>query len=165
MSRLRRAKSPPAPEISGGTKELASLSQTCHMCPSQWEGRTVDGEYVYIRFRWGTLTLCSDRRRTASRSGATSGTARWTRARCSDTSAISSAISRRPLPHPKRRLPDERRDHQLPCLWGTTDHHGQAHGEGRPDCRPAQGHRLRDVLAEHRRRGQWPYSLFGMPQV
>src|ERR1700738_476752 len=57
MSRLRRAKCPPAPEISGGTKELASLSQTCHMCPSQWEGRTVDGEYVYIRFRWGTLTL------------------------------------------------------------------------------------------------------------
>lgn len=29
---------------------------TCGACPSQWEGRTTDGEYVYIRFRWGFLS-------------------------------------------------------------------------------------------------------------
>lgn len=35
---------------------VVELRQTCMACPSQWEGRTRDGRYVYIRYRWGHLT-------------------------------------------------------------------------------------------------------------
>lgn len=37
---------------------LAELTETCGGCPSQWEGRTTSNEPVYIRYRWGNLTLC-----------------------------------------------------------------------------------------------------------
>jgi hypothetical protein len=30
---------------------------TCFACPSQWEGKTVDGREFYARYRWGTLTV------------------------------------------------------------------------------------------------------------
>jgi len=30
---------------------LAKLIQTCDSRPSQWEGETEDGKYVYIRYR------------------------------------------------------------------------------------------------------------------
>ena len=30
---------------------------TCLACPSQWEGITDDGESVYIRYRWGHLSV------------------------------------------------------------------------------------------------------------
>jgi hypothetical protein len=36
---------------------VVELEQTCGACPSQWEGRTDDGRYVYIRYRWGFLRL------------------------------------------------------------------------------------------------------------
>ena len=36
---------------------VTELRQTCEMCPSQWEGRTDDGRYVYIRYRHGSLTV------------------------------------------------------------------------------------------------------------
>lgn len=36
---------------------LKSLKQTCEACPSQWEGKLSDGRKVYIRYRWGTLTV------------------------------------------------------------------------------------------------------------
>ena len=35
---------------------VVTLTQTCGACPSQWEGTTDDGRYVYIRYRWGLLT-------------------------------------------------------------------------------------------------------------
>lgn len=40
--------------------ELKSLDQTCSACPSQWEGRTTDDQYVYVRFRWGGLSVSVD---------------------------------------------------------------------------------------------------------
>jgi hypothetical protein len=36
---------------------VTSLIQTCESCPSQWEGRTNDGRYVYVRYRWGYLSI------------------------------------------------------------------------------------------------------------
>lgn len=35
----------------------AKLTQTCEACPSQWEGYTEENEPVYIRFRWGYLSV------------------------------------------------------------------------------------------------------------
>ena len=34
-----------------------SLKMTCTSCPSQWDAKTTDGTYVYIRYRWGCLTV------------------------------------------------------------------------------------------------------------
>ncbi len=36
---------------------IDELKRTCTACPTQYEGRTPFGNYVYIRYRWGTLTL------------------------------------------------------------------------------------------------------------
>lgn len=36
---------------------ITELTKTCFACPAQWEGRTADGDYVYIRYRLGYLTL------------------------------------------------------------------------------------------------------------
>jgi len=36
---------------------LKELSKTCDACPAQWEGRTVDNQFVYVRFRWGWLQI------------------------------------------------------------------------------------------------------------
>jgi hypothetical protein len=36
---------------------VVELAQTCDSCPSQWEGRTEDGRYVYVRYRWGNLQV------------------------------------------------------------------------------------------------------------
>ena len=33
------------------------LKQTCIACPSQWEGKLSDGRMVYIRYRWGHLSI------------------------------------------------------------------------------------------------------------
>ena len=33
------------------------LRQTCEACPSQWEGYTDKHESVYIRYRWGYLSV------------------------------------------------------------------------------------------------------------
>ncbi len=35
----------------------AKLVQTCEACPSQWEGYTDENEKVYIRYRWGYLSV------------------------------------------------------------------------------------------------------------
>ena len=37
---------------------IKELKQTCDGCPSQWEGKTDDGKYVYIRYRYGWLSFC-----------------------------------------------------------------------------------------------------------
>lgn len=34
-----------------------SIDQTCPACPSQWEAETIDGRFVYVRYRWGTLRV------------------------------------------------------------------------------------------------------------
>lgn len=34
---------------------VTELTQTCESCPAQWQGRTDDGKFVYIRYRWGKL--------------------------------------------------------------------------------------------------------------
>ena len=36
---------------------IKSLKQTCKACPSQWEGKTADGRFIYIRYRYGFLTV------------------------------------------------------------------------------------------------------------
>ena len=39
------------------TIKVAHIRNTCPACPSQWEGATDDGQYVYIRYRWGWLRV------------------------------------------------------------------------------------------------------------
>lgn len=41
----------------GRPLKITSLTQTCEACPSQWEGELEDGREIYIRYRWGTLTV------------------------------------------------------------------------------------------------------------
>ena len=38
-------------------KKLIWLTQTCEACPSQWEGELEDSGLVYIRYRYGNLTV------------------------------------------------------------------------------------------------------------
>lgn len=38
------------------TYTVASISQTCK-APSQWEGLLDDGRHIYVRYRWGVLTV------------------------------------------------------------------------------------------------------------
>jgi len=37
--------------------EVEEIRQTCTACPSQWEGRTTDERPIYIRYRWGVLSV------------------------------------------------------------------------------------------------------------
>ena len=37
--------------------KVSRITQTCSACPSQWEGEGENGEYIYIRYRWGGLSL------------------------------------------------------------------------------------------------------------
>ena len=37
--------------------ELVRLVQTCTACPSQWDAWDKDGNYIYIRYRYGNLTV------------------------------------------------------------------------------------------------------------
>ncbi len=36
---------------------IRNLVQTCDACPSQWDAETEDGRNVYIRYRWGYLSV------------------------------------------------------------------------------------------------------------
>ena len=36
------------------------IKNTCPACPSQWEGKTDKGRDIYIRYRWGYLTVQID---------------------------------------------------------------------------------------------------------
>lgn len=36
--------------------KVTEIRRTCFACPAQWEGKTESG-YVYVRFRWGTLSV------------------------------------------------------------------------------------------------------------
>jgi len=37
--------------------KVVELYRTCQACPSQWEGKTSDDNYIYVRYRWGHLTI------------------------------------------------------------------------------------------------------------
>lgn len=36
---------------------ITELRKTCDACPAQWEAKTPDGQFVYIRYRYGVLTM------------------------------------------------------------------------------------------------------------
>ena len=36
---------------------IVQLEKTCGACPSQWEGKLDNGEYLYVRYRWGSLQV------------------------------------------------------------------------------------------------------------
>jgi hypothetical protein len=36
---------------------ISDIQQTCLACPSQWEGHLADGCPIYIRYRWGELSV------------------------------------------------------------------------------------------------------------
>ena len=36
---------------------VTELDHTCTACPSQWEGKTDDDRQVYVRYRWGRLSI------------------------------------------------------------------------------------------------------------
>jgi hypothetical protein len=38
---------------------VSKLIQTCNGSPSQWEGLTDDGQFIYVRYRWGCLSIGS----------------------------------------------------------------------------------------------------------
>lgn len=37
--------------------KVKNIRQTSHFCPSQWEGRTENNEYLYVRYRFGCLSV------------------------------------------------------------------------------------------------------------
>ena len=37
--------------------KVVELQQTCEACPSQWTGRTDDGKWIYVRYRYGWLSI------------------------------------------------------------------------------------------------------------
>jgi hypothetical protein len=37
--------------------KICNLRHTCDACPSQWEGQTIHGGTVYVRYRGGRLTV------------------------------------------------------------------------------------------------------------
>jgi len=44
-------------EVPEGDK-IRNFAMTCSGCPSQWDAETVGGRAVYIRYRWGYLSVC-----------------------------------------------------------------------------------------------------------
>lgn len=36
---------------------ITEITQTCGACPASWEAKTVDGKSLYIRYRYGHLTV------------------------------------------------------------------------------------------------------------
>jgi hypothetical protein len=36
---------------------VKTIEQTCRWVPSQWEGYTKDGRPIYVRYRWGRLSI------------------------------------------------------------------------------------------------------------
>jgi hypothetical protein len=37
--------------------KILNMYRTCTACPSQWEGKLDNGNYIYIRYRWGNLFI------------------------------------------------------------------------------------------------------------
>jgi hypothetical protein len=40
--------------------KITRVVHTCGACPSQWDAWTDDNKYVYIRYRWGHLSVSYD---------------------------------------------------------------------------------------------------------
>lgn len=38
-------------------RKVVWLAQTCGGCPAQWEGQIEDGRVLYVRYRYGRLTI------------------------------------------------------------------------------------------------------------
>jgi hypothetical protein len=38
--------------------KVNKILNTCSACPSQWEGTTEDNQNIYVRYRWGHLSIC-----------------------------------------------------------------------------------------------------------
>lgn len=36
---------------------ISRIERTCYACPAQWDAWTDEGDYVYIRYRWGWLSV------------------------------------------------------------------------------------------------------------
>jgi hypothetical protein len=36
---------------------VRELTQTCDCSPAQWQGRLLDGRWIYVRYRWGHLQI------------------------------------------------------------------------------------------------------------
>lgn len=36
---------------------IKQANMTCSACPAQWEGHTENNEPIYIRYRWGYLSI------------------------------------------------------------------------------------------------------------
>ena len=36
---------------------VATLINTCSACPAQWDGMLKDGRPIYVRYRWGYLSI------------------------------------------------------------------------------------------------------------
>lgn len=53
-----RFKTPGFASIMSSMVKITEIRRTCFACPAQWEGKTESG-YVYIKFRWGSLTVRS----------------------------------------------------------------------------------------------------------
>lgn len=43
--------------ISHSPLSVKSVNMTCSACPSQWEGKLIDGRMYYVRYRWGCLSV------------------------------------------------------------------------------------------------------------
>ena len=39
------------------TISIKYIKRTCESCPSQWEVKLMDGRMVYVRYRWGILSI------------------------------------------------------------------------------------------------------------
>lgn len=37
--------------------EIIKVNRTCSACPSQWELTLKDGRMIYVRYRWGMLSI------------------------------------------------------------------------------------------------------------
>jgi hypothetical protein len=37
--------------------KVVKITNTCEGCPSQWEGTLSDGRMIYVRYRWGFLSV------------------------------------------------------------------------------------------------------------
>ena len=37
--------------------QIEKIVKTCDSCPAQWEGITSDNRQIYVRYRWGCLSV------------------------------------------------------------------------------------------------------------
>ena len=37
--------------------KIVKVTQTCYACPSQWDAWVDNGDRIYVRYRWGGLTI------------------------------------------------------------------------------------------------------------